>query len=177
MDRLRSPGGCAWDAEQTHETLIKHALEEAYELAEAVETGSREDLREELGDVLLQVVFHARVAQDHAEDPFGIDDIARGVADKLIERHPHVFADGGEDISAAETLGRWEKIKQATKGRESVMDGIPGAPPALARAVEVMSRAAKGGREGRDDAGVGSGQRVVALVARAVAEGVAAEGA
>ncbi|GMA34998.1 MazG nucleotide pyrophosphohydrolase domain-containing protein [Demequina litorisediminis] len=88
MDRLRSPGGCAWDAEQTHETLIKHALEEAYELAEAVETGSREDLREELGDVLLQVVFHARVAQDHAEDPFGIDDIARGVADKARRAPP-----------------------------------------------------------------------------------------
>ena len=177
MDRLRSPGGCPWDAEQTHETLIKHALEEAYELAEAVESGDRTDLREELGDVLLQVVFHARVAQDHPEDPFDIDEIARGVADKLVERHPHVFADGGEQLTAEETLGRWEQIKKATKNRESVMDGIPVAQPALARAQKVLSRAAKNGLEVRDEAGVGIGHQLLALVARAEAEGVDAEGA
>lgn len=177
MDRLRSPGGCPWDAEQTHETLIKHALEEVYELAEAVETGDRADLREELGDVLLQVVFHARVAEDHADDPFDIDDVARGVADKLIERHPHVFADDAEALTAEETLGRWEEIKKATKNRESVMDGIPVAQPALARAQKVIGRAAKNGLQVRDEAGVGIGQQLLALVARAEAEGVDAEGA
>src|SRR5690554_5974779 len=83
MDQLRSPGGCPWDAEQTHESLVKHALEETYELIEAIEDGTRDDLREELGDVLLQVVFHARVATEHPDDPFDIDDVANAVSDKL----------------------------------------------------------------------------------------------
>lgn len=177
MDRLRSPGGCPWDAQQTHETLTAYALEETYELIEAIETGSRADLREELGDVLLQVVFHARVAQEHAEDPFGIDDVAHAVADKLIERHPHVFEDGGETLTAEDTHARWERIKKETKARESVMDGIPVAQPALARAQKVLSRAARAGLEVRDEAGVGIGQQLLALVARAQAEGVDAESA
>ncbi|WP_236683091.1 MazG family protein [Demequina globuliformis] len=176
MDRLRSPGGCPWDAEQTHETLIKHALEEAYELAEAVESGSRADLREELGDVLLQVVFHARVAQEHASDPFDIDDVADGVADKLIERHPHVF--GGADAGTAEDVhARWERIKNETKGRQSVMDGVPAQQPALARAQKIISRASKAGLQVNDPAGVDIGHQLLELVARAQAEGVDAEGA
>lgn len=176
MDRLRSPGGCPWDAEQTHETLVKHAIEEAYELAEAVEDGTRDDLREELGDVLLQVVFHARVAQDHATDPFSIDEIAQAVTDKLIERHPHVFGDDPAQTSA-EVFANWEDIKKKTKGRESVMDGIPVAQPALARAQKVISRAAKAGLQVNDPAGVGIGHQLLELVARAQAEGVDAEGA
>ena len=91
MDRLRSPGGGPWDAEQTHESLIKYLLEESYEFIDAIETEDREGLREELGDVLLQVYFHSRIAQDHPTDPFSIEDVARGIADKLISRHPHVF--------------------------------------------------------------------------------------
>lgn len=177
MDQLRSPGGCPWDAEQTHESLVKHALEETYELIEAIEDGTREDLREELGDVLLQVVFHARVATEHPTDPFDIDDVAHTVADKLIERHPHVFADGGETLSAQDTHARWERIKKETKGRESVMDGIPVAQPALARAQKVITRATRAGLTVHDPAGVGIGEQLLELVARAQAEGVDAEAA
>ncbi|WP_236683268.1 MazG family protein [Demequina sediminicola] len=176
MDQLRSPGGCPWDAEQTHETLIKHAIEEVFELAEAVETGTREDLREELGDVLLQVVFHARVAEEDPNDPFDIDVVANGVADKLIERHPHVFGDADAG-TAAEVHARWEKIKKETKRRESVFDGIPLDQPALARAQKVISRAGKAQVQVNDPAGVGIGPQLLALVARAQAEGVDAEAA
>ena len=92
MDTLRSPGGCPWDAEQTHESLLKYLLEESYEFVDAVQSDNRVDMREELGDVLLQVYFHARMAQEHPTDPFSIEDVAQGIADKLIRRHPHVFA-------------------------------------------------------------------------------------
>jgi len=91
MDRLRSPGGCPWDADQTHQSLIKYLLEESYEFVDAVDENDREAMREELGDILLQVYFHSRIAQEHATDPFGIEDVAKGIADKLIRRHPHVF--------------------------------------------------------------------------------------
>ena len=177
MDQLRSPGGCPWDAEQTHESLVKHALEETYELIEAIEDGTRDDLREELGDVLLQVVFHARVATEHPDDPFDIDDVANAVSDKLIERHPHVFEDGGEQLDAQDTHARWERIKKETKGRESVMDGIPVAQPALARAQKVITRASRAELTVQDPAGVGIGQQLLELVARAQAEGVDAEAA
>ena len=110
MDRLRSPGGCPWDAEQTHESLVKYLIEEAHEAAEAIRTGDREHMREELGDVLLQVAFQSRVAQEHAEQPFDIDDVAAGLVAKLVRRHPHVFADG--DASSPEEVERaWEQIK------------------------------------------------------------------
>src|SRR5690625_6564862 len=91
MNQLRSAGGCPWDAEQTHRSLLPHLLEEAHEVVEAIETGSRADLREELGDLLLQVVFHARIAQEHDEEPFNMDDIARTIAAKLRRRHPYVY--------------------------------------------------------------------------------------
>lgn len=101
MDRLRSPGGCPWDAQQTHASLVPYALEEAYEVAEAVEAGDRADLREELGDLLLQVVFHARIAQEHPTEPFDLDDVARGITAKLVRRHPHVFGAGGPGAAEA----------------------------------------------------------------------------
>ncbi len=110
MDTLRSPGGCPWDAEQTHESLLKYLLEESYEFVDAVQSGNRIDMREELGDVLLQVYFHARMAQDHPTDPFSIEDVARGIADKLIRRHPHVF-EGVEIRDSQEVLENWEEIK------------------------------------------------------------------
>jgi len=91
MDRLRSPGGCEWDAEQSHESLLKYLLEESYEFVDAVELNDRAAMVEELGDILLQVYFHSRVAEDDLTAPFDIEDVARGVADKLIHRHPHVF--------------------------------------------------------------------------------------
>ncbi len=176
MDRLRSPGGCPWDAEQTHESLARHAIEEAYELADAIEGGTREDLREELGDVLLQVVFHARLAQEHPTDPFGIDDVAATLTDKLVARHPHVFGD--VSVSGADEVhANWERIKGEAKTRASVFDGIPAALPALQRAQKVLSRAGSAGVPYRAEAGVGVGPSLLAIVARAEAEGVDAEGA
>jgi XTP/dITP diphosphohydrolase len=144
MDRLRSPGGCPWDAEQTHESLLKYLLEESYEYIEAVEENDRTAMREELGDVLLQVYFHARMAEEDASEPFSIDDVARGVADKLIRRHPHVFGDAVAHTSA-EVLENWEAIKAAEKGRTSATEGIPLGQPALALASKLMYRAEKYG--------------------------------
>lgn len=176
MDTLRSPGGCPWDAEQTHESLAPYALEETYELLEAIEAGTRSDLREELGDVLLQVVFHARVAQEHATEPFNIDDIAETVADKLVQRHPHVFADA--QVGTMEDLhAQWDKIKAESMGRESVFDGIPAAQPALARAQKVLSRAHKAGLDVAAPGEDGIGPALLGLVAQARTEGIDAEAA
>ena len=93
MNRLRSPGGCPWDAEQTHQSLLKYLLEESYEFVDSVDEDDRTAMREELGDILLQVYFHSRIAQEHPTDPFDIEEVAKGIADKLIRRHPHVFGD------------------------------------------------------------------------------------
>ena len=141
MDRLRSPGGCPWDARQTHDSLVEYLLEEAYETVEAIESGGRDDLREELGDLLLQVVFHARIAQEDPDDPWDIDDVARGITAKLIRRHPHVFGGGAGDVSTAEQVeSQWHELKAQEKGRASVTEGIPEALPALLRAGKVLSR-------------------------------------
>jgi len=140
MDRLRSPGGCPWDAEQTHESLLKYLLEESYEFVDAVHSGNRIDMREELGDVLLQVYFHARIAQDDENDPFTIEDVAQTIADKLIRRHPHVF-EGLEVDDAADVLKNWEEIKRAEKGRTSALDGIAMAQPALPLIEKLLYRA------------------------------------
>jgi XTP/dITP diphosphohydrolase len=138
MDRLRSPGGCPWDAEQTHDSLVEYLVEEAYETVEAIETGDDDGLREELGDLLLQVVFHARMAQEH-EQPWGIDEVAQGIVDKLVARHPHVFADV-DAATAAEVERNWQSLKNAEKGRESVTDGIPTALPSLVLASKLLKR-------------------------------------
>lgn len=176
MDRLRSPGGCPWDAEQTHATLVPYAIEEVFELAEAVESGDVEALREELGDVLLQVVFHARVAAEHPTEPFDIGDVAAGIAAKLRRRHPHVFADALVR-DAAHVSQRWDEIKQDEKRRDSVLDGIPLALPALARAQKVLSRAGGAGEPVAVPQGGDVGARLLALVAEAQTTGVDAEGA
>ena len=127
MDRLRSPGGCPWDAEQTHESLLPYLVEECYELYQAIEDGDGTAVREELGDVLLQVLFHARVAAD-GEWSFDIDDVAGGLVAKLVGRHPHVFA-GSERIDTAERQEhRWEELKRAEKQRDSSVDGVPLGP-------------------------------------------------
>jgi len=142
MDRLRSPGGCAWDAEQTHESLIKYLLEESYEFIDAIETDDRAGMREELGDVLLQVYFHSRIAQDHPTDPFSIEDVAGAIADKLISRHPHVF----ENLAVSgteEIIENWEAIKAREKGRTSAIDGIAMAQPALPLVAKIFYRAEK----------------------------------
>lgn len=144
MDRLRAPGGCPWDAEQTHESLVTYLTEEVYEAVEAIETHDRAAMREELGDVLLQVMFHARIAQEHPTDPWSIDDVAAGIAAKLVARHPHVFGDETAD-SAAHVEAAWLARKAREKQRESVLDGIPQALPALVLASKMHYRATHGG--------------------------------
>ena len=146
MDRLRSPGGCPWDGEQSHETLLKYLLEESYEFIEAVEENDREAMREELGDVLLQVFFHARMAEEHPTDPFSVEDVARTVAEKLVRRHPHVFSDV-KVSGSAEVLENWEAQKAAEKGRTSAVEGVPMAQPALALATKLIYRAQKYGHQ------------------------------
>lgn len=142
MDKLRSPGGCPWDAEQDHTSLLKYLLEESYEFIESVENNDREAMQEELGDLLLQVYFHSRMAEEDAKKPFNIEDVAKSVADKLIRRHPHVFA--GEVVdSSADVLESWERQKATEKGRTSAIDGVPLAQPALPLATKVLYRLKK----------------------------------
>ena len=142
MDRLRSPGGCPWDAEQTHESLVKYLLEESYEFIDSVDAKDREGMREELGDVLLQVYFHSRIAEDHPTDPFSIEDVARSIADKLIRRHPHVF-EGLQVSGTEEIIENWEEIKAREKGRTSALDGVALAQPALPLVEKLLYRAEK----------------------------------
>jgi len=142
MDKLRSPGGCPWDAEQDHQSLLKYLLEESYEFIEAVEDHDRVAMQEELGDLLLQVFFHARVAEDSKEAPFDIEDIARTIADKLERRHPHVFGSTSAKDSA-EVVENWEKQKATEKGRTSAIDGVPLAQPALPLVSKLLYRAEK----------------------------------
>jgi len=140
MARLRGPGGCPWDAEQTHATLANHLLEETHELIEAIDAGDDAAIRDELGDVLLQVVFHAQIAA--SEGRWDVDDVAQGLVDKLVYRHPHVFGDT-EVADADEVLVNWEQLKAAEAGgRKGVEDDIPASLPALARAAKVQRRAA-----------------------------------
>ena len=150
MARLRGPGGCPWDAEQTHASLARHLLEETHEALEAIDAGDRDLLREELGDVLLQVVFHAQMAAD--DGAWDVDDVAEGIVRKLIRRHPHVFGDV-EVAGADEVLVNWERIKADEKGRKPVDDDIPATLPALARAAKVQRRAAGWGFEWRSTEG------------------------
>lgn len=139
MDKLRSPGGCPWDAEQDHESLLKYLLEESYEFIEAVENKDRTSMQEELGDLLLQVYFHSRMAEEDADNPFNVEDVAKTVTDKLIRRHPHVF--GGTKVeSSSEVLENWEAQKATEKGRTSIIDGVPLAQPALPLAAKVLYR-------------------------------------
>ena len=141
MDRLRSPGGCPWDARQTHESLVEYLVEEAYETVEAIEESDRDLLREELGDLLLQIVFHARIEEEHPDDPWDLDAVAEGIITKLIARHPHVFGDATAE-TAEQVEANWHALKAKEKGRESVTDGIPAALPALVHAGKVISRSA-----------------------------------
>ena len=185
MDTLRSPGGCPWDAEQTHESLLKYLLEESYEFVDAVQSGNRVDMREELGDVLLQVYFHARMAQEHPTDPFSIEDVAQGIADKLIRRHPHVF-EGVEVRDSQEVLENWEEIKKKEKGRTSPLDGVAMSQPALPLVEKLLYRAEKYNVDVTlpdsvsidgvaDESAVG--QALLAVIAWAHANGIDAEAA
>jgi XTP/dITP diphosphohydrolase len=175
MDRLRSPGGCPWDAKQTHESLVTYLVEETYEAIEAIETGDDVHLREELGDLLLQVVFHARIAAEHADRPWSIDDVAADIVAKLVRRHPHVFADVSAP-TAEHVEANWEVLKAAEKGRSSAVEGVPTGLPALALAAKLMSRTAKAGipvSPDPDDTSFGG--RLLRLVAEVQAAGSDAE--
>jgi len=177
MDRLRSPGGCPWDAAQTHESLTRYLLEEAYEVIDAIETRDFALLREELGDLLLQVLFHSRLAEElPAEQAFGIEDVAGDLADKLVRRHPHVFADvvAGSADQLNET---WERHKIAEKGRTSATDGVPLAQPALALTSKLVSRASRAGLDVTPPQTSAVGQRLFEIVRESVAAGVDPESA
>ncbi|MGW2598056.1 nucleoside triphosphate pyrophosphohydrolase [Streptomyces klenkii] len=172
MDRIRA--ACPWSGIRTHEDLAKYALEETYELLEAIETGDREALREELGDVLLQVVFHARIAQDDPDEAFSVDDVAGAIVDKLIHRHPHVF--GEESAQTPEDVREhWMRTKAEEKGRESVTEGVPLGQPALALTAKLASRVRSQGLDVAVPAGEGVGYELLALAVRAEASGVEPE--
>jgi XTP/dITP diphosphohydrolase len=142
MDQLRSPGGCPWDADQDHQSLLKYLLEESYECIEVVEEGDQKAMQEELGDLLLQVFFHSRIAEEHQDSPFNIEDVAKTIADKLEHRHPHVFGDQ-QVSSSTEVLENWEKQKVLEKGRSSAIDGVPVGQPALPLVAKLLYRSEK----------------------------------
>ncbi|WP_328312421.1 nucleoside triphosphate pyrophosphohydrolase [Streptomyces sp. NBC_00442] len=174
MDQIRRT--CPWSSRQTHQGLAKYALEEAYELVEAVEAGDRDELREELGDVLLQVVFHARIAEEDEEEPFSVDDVAGGIVEKLIHRHPHVF--GSETAETPEEVKEhWLRMKAVEKQRASVTDGVPLGQPALVLAAKLSSRARTAGLSVPLPAGEGVGYRLLALAVEAEAGGADPEAA
>jgi XTP/dITP diphosphohydrolase len=171
MDRLRSPGGCPWDAEQTHATLATYLVEETYETLEAIDTGDRDHLREELGDLLLQVVFHARIAGEDPDDAWSVDDVAGGIVDKLVRRHPHVFGSTTAE-TAADVEAGWERQKAAEKGRASAVDGVPMALPALSLATKLVHRAEKNGIHVEPADGDTVGDRLMLLAVEARAAGL-----
>ncbi len=177
MDRLRAD--CPWDRKQTHESLLPYLLEEAYEVTETIEEGDHAALREELGDLLLQIAFHARVAQERAADAggFDIDDVAEAIVTKLVRRHPHVF--GSVAVSGADEVSdNWDAIKAAERaakgGDSSALAGVPMGQPALSLSSQLLGRAARAGAppELAQDVGSGLGARLFQLVRQACAEGV-----
>ena len=142
MDRLREEDGCPWDRRQTHESLKNYLIEEAYEVIEAIESGDDSNLKEELGDLLFQIIFHSRLAKE--KGTFTLEDVLTEISEKMVRRHPHVFgADSLKDSD--EVLEKWEQIKQKEKKRDSILDGIPNALPSLIRAKRLQERAARVG--------------------------------
>lgn len=153
MHRLRAPGGCPWDAEQTHASLVPNLIEETYETVDTIQRGDLNHLKEELGDVLLQVVFHSELAEEAGH--FNLDDVARGISDKLIRRHPHVFAHSTAATADA-VLHQWDAIKRTEKGdqEQPFLHGVGIGLPALLRAAKLQKKAAKVGFDWPDVAGV-----------------------
>jgi XTP/dITP diphosphohydrolase len=183
MDRLRSPGGDLWKQQQTHASLAPYLLEESYEAYDAIVAGDLDGLREELGDVLLQVVLHARLAEDLPEgERWTVDDVAGALVDKMVRRNPHVFGD--ETVDGVEAIiDNWERIKREEKSRDSVLDGIAMSQPALALAATILHRAARGGVAvplpvvSSDDPAGALGAALLAIVADARTAGLDAEAA
>ncbi|MEU9011398.1 nucleoside triphosphate pyrophosphohydrolase [Streptomyces sp. NPDC048479] len=174
MDRIRLE--CPWSSQQTHKGLAKYGIEEAYELVEAIEDGDRDELREELGDVLLQVVFHARIAEEDQDEPFSIDDVAGTIVEKLIHRHPHVFGDESAE-TPEDVKEHWLRTKAIEKQRDSVTDGVPLGQPGLALAAKLASRVRTAGLTVPLPAGEGIGYELLALAARAEEAGTDPEAA
>lgn len=181
MARLRGAGGCPWDAEQTHESLVKYLIEETFELVDAIESGSREELIEELGDVLYQVLFHSDIAASASEGAFTIEDVAAHMTAKMVSRHPHVFGDETAE-TADDVVAVWDEVKAREKAhRTSILDGIPQGMPALALADKVLGRAEKAGvLEGGSSAVAVAdeeelGGLLLAIVASARTQGLDAE--
>lgn len=153
MHRLRAPGGCPWDAEQTHQSLVSNLIEEAYETVDTIQRGDHNHLQEELGDLLLQVVFHAELAEEAGR--YNLDDVARGISDKLVRRHPHVYAaSDAQDTDAV--LQQWDDIKRKEKGdeKEPYLHGVGKGLPGLIKAAKLQKKAAKVGFDWPDQAGV-----------------------
>lgn len=153
MHRLRAPGGCPWDAEQTHKSIIANLIEEAYETVDAIKRGNDADMAEELGDLLLQVVFHCEIAEE--EKRFDLDEVARGISEKLVRRHPHVFADSAAANSNA-VLKQWDQIKRQENGEKDVpyLHGVGKGLPALVRASKLQKKASKVGFDWPVETGV-----------------------
>ena len=153
MHRLRAPGGCSWDAEQTHESLVPNLIEEAYETVDAIRRGDDTDMREELGDLLLQVVFHSEIAQETGR--FDLDSVAKGISDKLVRRHPHVFGEAVAGDPDA-VLKQWDEIKRGEKGEEDVpyLHGTGKGLPALVRGAKLLKKASKVGFDWPVETGV-----------------------
>ncbi len=180
--RLRGPGGCPWDAEQTHESLVQYLVEETHELVDAIETGGREDMIEELGDVLYQVILHSDIAESTESEAFTVQDVAAALNTKLIGRHPHVFGDVVAETSD-DVVAFWDDLKAAEKPeRTSVLDGIPQGMPSLALADKLLGKAQKLGLvDGDVDGGIPVssedelGPMLLAIVASAKARGLDAE--
>jgi XTP/dITP diphosphohydrolase len=147
LEQLRAPGGCAWDAEQTHESLVRYLVEETYELIDAIESGNREELIEELGDVLYQVIFHSDIAAHTPGEEFTLEDVAAHMTAKMVGRHPHVYGELAAHVAedtAADVNARWDEIKKIEKPtRTSVLDGVPQGMPALALADKLLGKAEK----------------------------------
>ena len=181
--RLRAPGGCPWDAEQTHESLVRYLVEECWELIDAIESGDRAEMIEELGDVLYQVLFHADIAAHTPGEAFDIDDVARHMTAKMVSRHPHVFGDR-EAETAADVVAFWEDLKADEKPhRTSVLDGVPQGMPALALADKVIGKAERIGVAPETSAGPVTdasteaelGDQLLVIVATARERGLDAE--
>jgi XTP/dITP diphosphohydrolase len=189
LEQLRAPGGCAWDAEQTHESLVRYLVEETYELIDAIESGNREELIEELGDVLYQVIFHSDIAAHTPGEEFTLEDVAAHMTAKMVGRHPHVYGELAAELAAndvtdtaSDVNARWDEIKRVEKpSRTSVLDGVPQGMPALALADKLLGKAENLGMPAPGSGGHGSnsekelGDELLAIVASARANGLDSE--
>jgi XTP/dITP diphosphohydrolase len=185
LEQLRATGGCAWDAEQTHESLVRYLVEETYELIDAIESGNREEMIEELGDVLYQVIFHSDIAAHTPGEEFTLEDVAAHMTAKMVGRHPHVYGELAASLdgdTAADVNVRWDEIKKVEKPtRTSVLDGVPQGMPALALADKLLGKADKLGMPAPVTVSVGAdgaateaelGDQLLAIVAAARANGL-----